>query len=77
MSVNYAYIFAEIEDGTNMCIGVLTTTDPSTEGPTGFGSTHVAISVYDEEYIMKYYNWDNEKFYYDPEYTEEYISPLL
>lgn len=77
MSVNYAYIFAEIEDGTNMCIGVLTTTNPETEGPTGFGSTHVAIPVYDEEYIMKYYNWDDEKFYYDPEYTQEYISPLL
>ena len=77
MSINYAYAFAEIDDATSMCVGVLRTSDPNQGGPTGIGSTYVEISVYDEEYIMKYYNWDDEKFYYDPEYTQEYISPLL
>lgn len=73
----YAYNFAEIDNATNMCIGVITTTDPNTEGPTGGGTTFVAIPVYDENYSLKYYNWDNGKFYYDSAYTQEYISPLL
>jgi hypothetical protein len=77
MALNYAYIFAEIELETNMCLGVLTTSNPNVDGFTSLGITYVAIEVYDEEYIFKYYNWDNGKFYYDEEYTEEYISPLL
>ena len=77
MSLMYAYKFAEIDDATSMCVGVLTTSDPSQEGPTLSGTTYVPIPVYDEEYILKYYNWDNGKFYYDAEYTQEYISPLL
>lgn len=77
MSINYNYHFAEIDNTTNMCLGVMNTSDPTIEGPTQVGSTYVAIEVYDEEYIFKYYNWDNGKFYHDPEYTQEYISPLL
>ncbi len=77
MSLNYAYNFAEIEDATNMCIGIVSTSDATQGGPTTGGTTYVSIPVYDEEFIMKYYNWDDEKFYYDPEYTQEYISPLL
>ena len=75
--VNYAYKYAEIDDATNMCVGVVDTSSPNLAGSTGGGTTYVAIDVYDEEFILKFYNWDNGKFYYDPEYTEEYISPLL
>ena len=75
MAQQYAYIFAEIDDATHMCVGVMTTTDPSTEGPTGIGTTYVAIPVYDEEYIMKYYIDDN--WYEDAEGTIPWTSSLL
>lgn len=71
MAINYYYIYAEIDPTTNMCIGVNSGTSESDH------PNFVRISVYDEEYICKYYNWDDGKFYYDPEYTQEYISPLL
>ena len=69
--MNYQYNYAEINPADNMCIGVHTCTY-QTDDP-----TWVEIPVYDEEYCLKYYNWDNGKFYYDAEYTQEYISPLL
>ena len=73
MAINYAYNFAEIDPTTNMCIGVMSTSDASNANNPNF----VEIPVYDEDYVMKYYNWDNAKFYYDAAYTQEYISPLL
>lgn len=66
-----AYNYAEIDPSDNMCIGVYTTSYESTD------PSWVEIPVYDEEYAFKYYNWNNGKFYYDEEYTQEYISPLL
>lgn len=75
MAVNFAYNFAEIDDATKMCVGVLSTTDPSQEGPTLSGTTYVAIPVYDEEYCFKYYidgNW-----YEDAEGTIPWTSSLL
>ena len=60
MSLNYAYHFAEVDDATGMCIGVMTTSDPSAEGPTLSGTTYVSIPVYDANYCFKYYiegNW--------------------
>lgn len=71
MSFNYAYHYAEIDPTTNMCVGVLTTSDDT------FSGNYVPIPVYDEEYCFKYYNWDDGKFYYDAAYTQEYVSPLL
>lgn len=71
MAMNYEYNYAEIDPATNMCIGVYSGTAISTN------PTWVAISVNDPEYICKFYNWGNGKFYYDPEYTQEYISPLM
>ena len=72
MAINYAYHYAEIDLDTNMCVGVVTQTVPADRF-----DIYVEIPVYDEEYCFKYYNWDDGKFYYDPEYTQEYISPLL
>lgn len=69
--INYQYNYAEIDPTDNMCVGVHTGTVPSSN------PYWVEIPVYDEEYCVKYYNWDDGKFYYDPEYTQEYISPLL
>lgn len=69
--INYQYNYAEIDPTDNMCVGVYTATCQS-DNP-----YWVEIPVYDEEYCVKYYNWDNGKFYYDAEYTQEYISPLL
>ena len=71
MSVNYAYNYAEIDSATNMCVGVHSLTCESDD------PNWVVIPVNDPEYCFKFYNWDNGKFYYDPEYTQEYISPLL
>ena len=73
MAINYAYNFAQIDPDTNMCIHVVSTSNPAQ----GDEPNYVEIEVFDEEYLFKYYNWDNGKFYYDEEYTQEYISPLL
>ena len=56
MAVNYAYNFAEIDPDTNMCIGVLSCTDPDQGNLPNF----VEIPVCDDNYILKYYingNW--------------------
>lgn len=51
MAVNYAYNFAQIDPSTNMCIQVVTTTNPEQ----GTMPNWVEIPVYDENYVMKYY----------------------
>jgi len=75
MAELFAYQFAEIDDATGMCLGVIDTTDPSNEGPTGAGTTYVPIPVYDEEYIFKYYI--NGNWYEDAEGTIPWTSSLL
>jgi len=67
MAVNYEYNYAEIDPETNMCIGVYTGTIPS-ENP-----YWVEVPYYNDEYMLKYYNWDDGKFYYDAEYTQEFV----
>lgn len=75
MALNYAYNYAEVDDATGMCLGVVTSTDPNEAGPTGSGTTFVEIPVYDQEYLCKYYidgNW-----YEDAEGTIPWTSSLL
>ena len=72
MAVNYYYNYARIDLNTGMCLGVQSTTVDCSDDP-----EMIEIPVYDENYLMKYYNFDDGKFYYDAEYTQEYISPLL
>lgn len=73
MAINYAYNYAYIDPETNMCMEVRS----STSNAQGNYENWVEIPVCDEDYVFKYYNWDNGKFYYDEAYTEEYISPIL
>lgn len=76
MAINYAYNYAEVDLATNMCIGVVTTTDPDMGGyVTSVNSMYVEIPVYDEEYGFKYYidgNW-----YEDAEGTIPWTSSLI
>jgi hypothetical protein len=75
MAVNYAYNYAEIEDATNMCVGVLSSSASDIAGPTLVGTTYVEIPVYDEEYIMKYYI--NGIWYEDEAGTIPWQSSLI
>lgn len=76
MAVNYAYNYAEIEDGTGLCLGVVTTTNPDMDGyQTGMGSTYMSIPVYDENFVFKYYI--NGNWYEDAEGTIPWTSSLL
>lgn len=75
MALNYAYNYAEVENDTHMCIGVMTSSHPDLAGPTSVGTTYVEIPVYDEEYGFKYYI--NGNWYEDPEGTIPWTSSLL
>lgn len=75
MGLNYNFHFAEIDDATNMCVGVLNTSNPNAEGPTGSGTTYVSIPVDDPEYCFKYYI--NGNWYEDAEGTIPWTSSLL
>ena len=72
MAMQYTYNYVEIDPTTNMCINFWSTSSqqPAQENV-------IEVPVNDPEYLLKYYNWDDGKFYYDAEYTQEYISPLL
>lgn len=70
MAVNYAYHYATIDPNTNMCINVQTTTREIVGEP-----NVIALEVYDEEYLFKYYidgNW-----YEDAAGTIPWTSSLL
>lgn len=71
MAVNYAYNFAQIDPNTNMCIHVITTSDPTQGEVEGY----VEIPVYDLEYLMKYYI--NGNWYEDAAGTIPWTSSLL
>lgn len=70
-----AYNYAEIDDTTGMCIGVMTSSDPNVAGPTSVGTTYITIPVDDQEYIFKYYI--NGSWYEDAEGTIPWTSSLL
>lgn len=70
MAVNYAYHYATIDPATNMCINVQTTTQEIVGEP-----NVVALEVYDEEYLFKYYI--NGNWYEDAAGTIPWQSSLL
>jgi hypothetical protein len=75
MAVMYAYNYAEIDNATGMCIGVMTSSNPDLAGPTTSGSTYIEIPVYDPEYGLKFYL--NGSWYEDAEGTIPWTSSLL
>jgi hypothetical protein len=69
---NYAYNFAVIDVVTKMCIQVITdTADIGDYAPDG--EMYIDIPTYNEEYLFKYYNEADGKFYYDDTFTQEFI----
>lgn len=70
-----AYNYAEIDDATGMCVGVMTSSAPDCAGPTSMGTTYIQVPVYDEEMVCKYYI--NGNWYEDPEGTIPWTSSLL
>ena len=75
MAVQYAYNYAEVDDATGMCLGVMTSSNPDLAGPTSMGSTYVVIPNYDENYLLKYYI--NGNWYEDAAGTIPWQSSLL
>lgn len=75
MATNLAYHYAEVENDTHMCIGVVDSSAPNMAGPTGYNTTYVEIPIDDPEYIFKYYL--NGNWYEDPEGTIPWTSSML
>lgn len=71
MALNYAYNFAYIDPATNMCLQVVSTTDPEQ----GDMENWVEIPVNDPDYCLKYYI--NGNWYEDAEGTIPWTSSLL
>lgn len=71
MAINYEYAYAEIDDATHMCVGVVDTSSPDLAGPTSLGTTYIVIPEYHEGYLLKYYI--DGAWYEDSEGTIPYI----
>lgn len=68
MAQQYQYIYAVIDPELgDMCIGVQDTTVESDD------PDHILIPYDNGEYLMKYYNRADGKWYYDAEFTNEWI----
>lgn len=66
MAAQYAYHYAQIDE-TGYCYGVIDTTR-NYDGVEGY----VAIPTDSDEYLEKYYNVADGKWYYDAEFTNEW-----
>lgn len=70
-SRRYQYVYAIIDPNYgNMCVEVRDTTR---EYPIDEYPTFIPIPTYNENYIMKYYNTNTQKWYTDFEFTNEWI----
>lgn len=72
MAVNFEYAFALIDLGTNMCIGVESSSNPNCKDGL---EEWVSIPVYDEDYVFKFYI--NGEWYEDAEGTIPWTSSLI
>ena len=72
MALNYYYNFALIDRATAMCMEVRSSTDDESSA-SDETTLYVLIPEYSEEYLLKYYNEADEKFYYDAEFTQEFV----
>lgn len=75
MALNYAYNYAEVDDATGLCIGVMSSSAPDCAGPTSVGTTYYEIPVNDPDYMFKYYL--NGNWYEDAEGTIPWTSSML
>lgn len=68
MSQQYAYKYAVIDPSCgDQCIGYDDTTLESTD------PNYILIDEWLDGYLFKYYNRANGKWYYDAEFTQEWI----
>lgn len=66
---HYQYAYAIIDPTQNdMCIGTDDTTNDCSGNP-----NYIPINPYSENYICKYYNRENGKWYVDAAKTQEWI----
>ena len=72
MAVNYYYNYAIVDRATMMCMEVRGSTLDQSDASDEY-EIYVSIPEYNEEYVFKYYNEADGKFYYDAEYTQEFI----
>ena len=67
MSQTYLYYYARIDED-NMCVEVIDTSVDHSGYP-----EYIPIPEFNEEYIMKYYNAENGKWYLEPAFATEWI----
>lgn len=68
MAVMYAYHYAVIDETTGMCMGYDDTSVDCSDDP-----THVLIDEWQDDYLFKFYNRADGKWYEDAEFTIEWI----
>ena len=68
MAQNYQYLYAVIDPSLgDMCVGVQDTTQETSD------PNFIPIPYDNGEYLFKYYNRADGKWYYDAEFTNEWI----
>lgn len=67
MAQQYQYTYAVIDPVDNMCIEVVDTTVETTDDP-----NFIPIPEYNGNYLWKYYNRENGKWYTDAAFTNEW-----
>lgn len=74
MAMNYYYNYAIVDRASMMCLEVRGSTNDQS-GESNEYELYVSIPVYNEEYILKYYDEETGKWYYDAAMTNEWIPP--
>ena len=64
MSINLQYNYANVDVETNRCVSCMTC---SYEIPL---SNYILVPYATNDYIDKYYNFDNQLWYWDAEFTQ-------
>lgn len=73
MAVNFQYHYAIVDKTMGyLCLEVCTTSVYS-DGYESETQLYVAIEVYSDQYLMKYYNRETNQWFYDAAMTQEFI----
>ena len=73
MSVNFQYHYAIVDKTMGYLCLEICTTSVNNDGHENDTELYVRIDVYSGDYLMKYYDRDTGKWYYDAEMTQEFI----